>query len=68
MLRLHLAKSSEHTVYEAELMGITVATHLLAKGHWLAYAEIGVDSQVAINVTGLIEPVPGHYLVEVHKT
>ena len=50
------------------MVGIILAVHLLkAEGSW-EVAEIGVDSQAAINVLNLTQPAPSHYLVdEVHR-
>lgn len=67
-LRVHLGSSSLHTIYKAELAGILLATHQLkGESHWHE-AEIGLDSQVAIDALSLTKPMPSHYLVnEIHK-
>ena len=67
-LRTHLGSSTQHTIYEAELAGILLATHLLkSKPNWQE-AEIALDSQAAIDALFLTRPVPSHYLVdEIHK-
>ena len=63
-LRFHLGASSSHTVYEAELVGITLAAHLLKAERCGQVAKIGVDSQAAMDALNLNRPAPSHYLVD----
>ena len=67
-LKFHLGASSSHTVYEAELVGIILAAHLLKVERGGQEAEISVDSQAAMDALNLNKPAPSHYLVnEAHK-
>ena len=67
-LRTHLGHSSQHTIYEAELAGILLAAHLLRRERHWQEAEIGLDSQAAIDALNLTRPAPSHYLAdEIHK-
>ena len=43
-LRAYLGTSEHHTVYEAELVGIMLAAHLLHNEVSLTQADIGVDT------------------------
>jgi len=48
-LRYHLGSDEEHTVYEGEMVGLTLAIHLLATERQASYpASILVDNQAAI--------------------
>jgi ribonuclease HI len=67
-LRARLGDTSDHMVYEAELVGLILAVHLLKKVRCLDQATIGVDNQATIDTLDLNKPAPSHYLVdEVHK-
>jgi ribonuclease HI len=61
----HLGPESDHTVFEAELIGVILALHLLrcrkAKTH---VAYIGLDNQAVIQALGDQKPKPGHYLLD----
>ena len=63
-LKFYLGASSSHTVYEAELVGIILAAHLLKAERGGQEAEIGVDSQAAMDALNLNKPTPSHYLVD----
>ena len=69
-LRYHLGTASEHTVFEAELVGILMGLHLIEKAPKgsNAYA-IGADNQAAIKALSSKFNKPGHYLAsEAYKT
>lgn len=64
--RLHLGSDQEHTVYEAELVGMILAVKMLqeegaGRGGSMA---LGVDNQAAIRSTKAFHSQPGHYLVD----
>ena len=62
-LRYHLGKDSEHTVFEAELVGILLGLQLIKDSRQsnLTYT-IGVDNQAAIKSLTSMMDKPGHYL------
>jgi hypothetical protein len=62
-LQYHLGSADEHTVFEAELVGILMRLHLIEtnpKGN-VSYM-IGVDNQAAIKVLASKFNKPGQYL------
>ena len=62
-LRYHLGSAREHTVFEAELVGLILAVHLLATNELVPYpASIFVDNQAAILASQRPTSKPGHYL------
>ena len=70
VLHYHLGPSSDHTVFEAELVGILMGLHLVGKagGKNITFA-IGVDNQAAIKSLSSKFNKPGHYLAaEAHQT
>jgi ribonuclease HI len=53
MLRYHLGTDEEHTVFEGEMVGLTLAVHLLATEENITYpTSILVDNQAAIQTDG----------------
>jgi ribonuclease HI len=65
-LKFHLGPLSKHTVYEAELVGLSLALRLLLS---LPYqirscVIIGIDSQAAIKALSNQRPHPAHYLLD----
>ncbi|KAF8578280.1 hypothetical protein K439DRAFT_1621462 [Ramaria rubella] len=64
-LTFHLGKLTEYSIYEAELVGLFLAAHLLCKEHINAPATIGADNQAALAATDAHQPKAGHYLVDV---
>lgn len=61
---------SEHTVYEGEIVGLTLALHLLTKlgSQFHAPIIVGTDSQAVIKALNNQRPHPAHYLLdEVHN-
>src|SRR5882724_5852990 len=50
-LRKYLGKEGEHTVFEAEVMGLALAAELVRAETHMDAAEIGTDSQAALRAT-----------------
>ncbi|OBZ65556.1 hypothetical protein A0H81_14412 [Grifola frondosa] len=69
ILKIHLGDKSKHTVYEAELVGILLAIHLLITiATQISSVLLGVDNQAAIITTKKITSGPAHYIAdEIHK-
>lgn len=63
-LRSYLGESARHMVYEAELVGISLAAQLLLREHCGQEVKLGTDSQAAIKALNLNHPTPSHYLVD----
>jgi ribonuclease HI len=64
-LKYHLGSDKAHTVYEAEVVGLTLAVKLLATESNVTYpASIFVDNQAAIQSGESHNTKPGGYLVE----
>jgi ribonuclease HI len=66
MKRLHLGSDEEHTVYEAELVGMILAIQMLKEegGSRGGTMALGVDNQAAILATTAFQSRPGHHLVD----
>ncbi|KNZ77825.1 hypothetical protein J132_03334 [Termitomyces sp. J132] len=66
----HLRSKSEHTIYEAEIMGILLALHLLMLlcNQLSALAMISSDSQATIKALVNQCPHPFHYLLNLTHT
>lgn len=63
--RFHLGSDREHTVYEAELVGMILAVQLLKEtGGRRGTISLGVDNQAAIRATEAFRSQPGHYLTD----
>ena len=62
-LHCHLGPANEHTVFEAELVGILLGLHLIEKTEKknITFA-LGVDNQAAIKAMSSKFNKPGHYL------
>ena len=64
-LRLHLGPAEDHTIYEAELVGLLLAIHLIATEKWCRVpCAIGADNQATIKalhlkLTNQAGPTPG---------
>jgi hypothetical protein len=60
----HLGPSDKHTVYEGELVGLSLAVHLLTSLRFQlnSYIIIGSDNQAAIKALNNQRPHPGHYI------
>jgi ribonuclease HI len=64
-LSLHLGSALQHTVYEAELVGILLGLHLLhSLSRQLCNPILCVDNQAAIRALLNQKPHPGHYLLD----
>ena len=62
-LHLHLRPESEHTVHEAELVGILLGLHLISKEkHGSTSCMLGVDNQAAIRAFHSDLRKPGHHI------
>ena len=62
-LRYHLGPASEHTVFEAELVGLILAAYLLSESEDATYpAVILADNQAAIQASEYPAARSGHYL------
>jgi ribonuclease HI len=65
MLRFFLGKESEHTVYEAEIVGVILGLHLLKSySKRIKEATIGIDNQAVIQSLQNQKPKSGHYLLD----
>ena len=63
-LRHHLGKATEHTVFEAEAVGLLLAAHLLTQRREVTFAAmIFADNQAAIQSSSHPTAKPGHYLL-----
>ena len=49
--RKHLGPDCEHTVFEAEVVGLTLAAKLICTGQNIKSVMLGEDSQAAIRAT-----------------
>jgi len=62
-LHLHLCPESEHTVHEAELVGILLGMHLISmETHGSTAFALGVDNQAGIKASHSALRNPGHHL------
>ena len=61
----HLGPSTQHTVHEAELIGILLGLHLIKsdKKGKTTYA-IGVDNQAALSALNGVKPTSGQYITD----
>ncbi|KAG2739807.1 hypothetical protein P692DRAFT_201729067, partial [Suillus brevipes Sb2] len=62
--KFHLGNEEEHTVYEAEIIGMILAVQLLKEAGGEGTMALGVDNQAAIRSTSSFHSQPGHYLVD----
>ncbi|OBZ78310.1 hypothetical protein A0H81_02657 [Grifola frondosa] len=68
VLRFHLGSSDDHSVYEAEVVGLLLGTELLKTERSLEGASIAADNKSSIQATKLRRPAPAHYLLDsLHK-
>jgi len=64
-LRYHLGMLTEHTVYEAEIIAVTLALHMLGKvKKRLTEVTIGMDNQAVLWGLRNQKSKPGHYLMD----
>ena len=64
MLRVCLGSEEHHTVFEAELLGLSLAVKLVKSENHVRTVTIGADSQAAILATRHDRGTPGQYLVD----
>ncbi|KAG2133232.1 uncharacterized protein EDB93DRAFT_1093380 [Suillus bovinus] len=62
--QFYLGKEEDHTVYEAEIVGVILAVELLREAGGKGTMALGVDNQAAIRSTSTFQSQPGHYLVD----
>jgi len=63
-LRKHVGDECHHTVYKAEVIGLTLAAELIARESFIKDAMIGADNQVAIRVLENTRGSLGQHLVD----
>lgn len=64
-LRYHLGPSEQHTVYEAEAVGLILATKLLLDElNIYKPISIFINNQAAIKSSDIFQTRPGHYLID----
>jgi ribonuclease HI len=64
-LRFHLGNIDEHTIFEAEAVGVILALHLLnGLSRKVDEALIGLDNQAILQALQNQQPKPGHYLLD----
>jgi ribonuclease HI len=67
--RVYLGTMEEHTVFEAELIGLILGLDLIRSVPRLCSATILIDNQAAIRAVARPRPQPGQYLVRLfHRT
>ena len=64
VLRYHLGASTRHTVYEAELVGLLLAAHLLLGLLSFHVASCAADNTACLRAIRNRRPHPAHYLVD----
>ncbi|OJA10385.1 hypothetical protein AZE42_10669 [Rhizopogon vesiculosus] len=65
VLRYHLGSADEHTVYESEAVGLTLAAQLISTEDDITFqVSIYVDNQAAIKSGDIFSTNPGHYLID----
>jgi len=68
MAAVRLGTTEQHTVYEAELVGMSLAVGLLQQETGrIDAATLGVDNQAALRAPEIVRPRPGEYLVRLLK-
>jgi ribonuclease HI len=63
-LKYCLGTLTEHTVYEAEAVGVLLGQHLLKEERSLRRVSINIDNQAVIKATDKHDPRPGHHLID----
>ena len=63
-LRKHMGSKEHHTVFEAEILGISLATEMIKAERHVQTATIGAESQAAIHAIMHGRGTPGQYLVD----
>ena len=63
-MKKHLGKAEDHTVFKAEVMGLTLVAELVRAEGYMESAEIGMDIQVAFQVTMNMRCMSGQHLLD----
>jgi len=63
VLRKHVGDECQHIVYEAEVIGLTLAAKLVAGENFVEDAIIGADNQVTFHALESTKGSPGQHLV-----
>ena len=63
--RKYLGKASEHTVYEAEAMGLAMAMGMLSNERGLTSVTIAIDSQATVKAAQTRSGRPGGYILDI---
>ena len=63
-LRYHLGPASEHTVFEAEVVGLLLALHMLSYEHDVAWAMVWSDSQVVLMALAACTSGPAQSIID----
>jgi len=63
-LRKHLGKAEGHMVFEAEVMGLTLAAELVRAEGYMESADIGTDSQAALQAMSNMKGTSGQHLLD----
>lgn len=64
VLRYHLGPLTQHTTYEAEAVGTTLAMHLLEAERNYGKVTIRIDNQSVIQATASYKSRPSHYIID----
>ncbi|PSR77856.1 hypothetical protein PHLCEN_2v7677 [Hermanssonia centrifuga] len=64
-LRYYLGTSDQHTVYEAEIVGLILGMQLLRKERHVNLVSFAVDNQAALQASRSWRPTSGHYLMDI---
>jgi ribonuclease HI len=64
VLRKYLGTATEHTVYEAKVVGIGLGIELIQRERTNGAASIAIDSKAAIQATQVTSARPGAYLLD----
>jgi len=59
-----MGSEDRHTIFEAELLGLSLAVEMLKDKSQVQSIMIGVDSQATLHATGHGRAIPGQYQVE----
>jgi len=64
VLRYHLGPSTKHTVYEGEIIGLTLGVTLLRREISCAKASTAADNLACLHASTNRKPHPAHYLID----
>ena len=64
VLRFHLGPLTDHTVFEAEAVGVILALHMLHFECDAKQAIIQLDNQAVLGALSLCSPRPSQYLID----